>query len=88
MEHPSQPHLSSAQQLRSAVATQQLHTIGRLEAELEAMKTAKEQLKRSVEGTAGELKEAKVRISALETECQRLREEVCRVRVGIMYVRL
>ena len=68
---------NAAQQLRSTVSTQSHRTIGSSEAELGAMKAAKEALKRSVEGATGELKEAKVRVGELEAECQRLREEVC-----------
>ena len=73
------PHRTAAQQLRSTVTTHSQQTISSLEAELEAMKTAKEALKRSVEGTSGELKESQLRVRELEAECQRLREEVCEV---------
>ena len=46
-------------------------------AELAAMRQAKEQLKRRVEGTTGELAQSKLRVRELEAECARLREEVC-----------
>ena len=41
------------------------------------MRQAKEQLKRRVEGTTGELAQSKLRVRELEAECARLREEVC-----------
>ena len=78
---PQARRRTAAQRLRSSVSTHSQQTIGSLEAELEAVKCAKEDLKRSVEGTAGELKEAKIRVTELEAECQRFREEVCRAHV-------